>query len=578
MILYACMLQFDAASAGRWDLLLADCRDSIAAALGIDIPDRWLQRAGRVRGPHGTASLAFGHHGALRQARLQLQQPDACIAGRSWQTEVGLRQVTPASPVVVTIVLRMQNAGLAALAQGLPQQQVPAIVSHLVDAYQHAHARALHAPGLRLGVITPERVEAVSAAVLSSLRDTPLVVFGGTLSGQPPVDLETLRSRLPGVADLWVLDISVDRARLAEQHPLLATPPGALTVLRPLPPGLPAVLSAAHTNEPDDDNAVGAAFGAAFGAALLSVVPCHVIPAHRVADWLRSPDPGAALLTELLTPDVIQQVLQHHVTLEDVQLALVADPPRHRDAEGVGEDEPPIRSIEAAIAALAEREQQVAALQEESAEHLQLAHLEVASAQQLRARVAELEAQAHDAEARVAQRDAQLEVARAAAALVDLREDLQHFLLGNTNRERLYLHECLQLLEIIYPERVTVLASAHTSARQQAQACRVGREALRLMTLLATSFRDDLVAGIGTVNASQIFGNEAYAPTESETTSRNGRARKLRTFSHAGRTMIMEAHLKIGNNPTEGWRCHFAWVAEEQRIYIGWCGKHLPLR
>ena len=117
MILYACMLQFDAASAGRWDLLLADCRDSMAEALGIDIPDRWLQRAGRVRGPHGTASLAFGHHGALRQALLHLQQPDGCIAGRSWQTEVGLRQVTPASPVVVTIVLRMQNAGLAALAQ-----------------------------------------------------------------------------------------------------------------------------------------------------------------------------------------------------------------------------------------------------------------------------------------------------------------------------------------------------------------------------------------------------------------------------------------------------------------------------
>lgn len=584
MILYACMLQFNdvsasasaGAGAGLWDRLLADCRDGVAAAVGASIPDRWLQRAGRLRGPRGAVSLAFGHHGAVRQARMQVQQPDASIAGRRWDTEVGLRQTTPASPVVVTVVLRMHTAGLASLAQGLPQQQVPPLVAHLL----RVHPQGVQAPGLRLGVITPEDLAAIDALAVSPLRDAPLVVYGGAVSGRPSLDPERLRCHLQGVADLYVLDASVDRARLRDEQPLLATPPGALTVLHPIPPGLPAVLSEAHANEPEDDTAVGAAFAAAFGAALLSVVPSQTIPAACVDDWLRTPDadPGAALLTELLTPEVIQHVLQHHVTLEDVQLALVTQPPqRPADAAAVAVA-PPIRSIEDAIAALAQRDQLLATLREESAEYLQLAHLEEVTTQQLRLRVAELEAQAHDAEARVAQRDAQLDVARAGAALVDLRADVQRFLLGNAHRERMLLHEGLELLAMTYPDRVTVLPSAHASARAQAQVCSVGREALRLMTLLVTAFRDDLIAGVGTVNAHQIFGNEAYAPTESETTSRNGRARKHRTFRHAGRTMIMDAHLKSGNNPTEGWRCHFAWVAEEQRIYIGWCGKHLPLR
>jgi hypothetical protein len=39
----------------------------------------------------------------------------------------------------------------------------------------------------------------------------------------------------------------------------------------------------------------------------------------------------------------------------------------------------------------------------------------------------------------------------------------------------------------------------------------------------------------------------------------------------------MEKHLKIGtaDNAADTLRIHFDWVAEEARIVVGYCGKHL---
>ena len=41
-------------------------------------------------------------------------------------------------------------------------------------------------------------------------------------------------------------------------------------------------------------------------------------------------------------------------------------------------------------------------------------------------------------------------------------------------------------------------------------------------------------------------------------------------------TIVMWPHLKIGNaeTTTETIRVHFEWIAEEQKVVIGWCGEH----
>ncbi len=41
----------------------------------------------------------------------------------------------------------------------------------------------------------------------------------------------------------------------------------------------------------------------------------------------------------------------------------------------------------------------------------------------------------------------------------------------------------------------------------------------------------------------------------------------------------MEQHLKIGvaADTSKTLRCYFAWLAEERRLVIGYCGEHLPV-
>ena len=50
-----------------------------------------------------------------------------------------------------------------------------------------------------------------------------------------------------------------------------------------------------------------------------------------------------------------------------------------------------------------------------------------------------------------------------------------------------------------------------------------------------------------------------------------------RTFTYQGRPFLMKKHLKHGvkQSVAETLRIHFEWVAEEKRLVIGHCGKHL---
>ena len=76
-----------------------------------------------------------------------------------------------------------------------------------------------------------------------------------------------------------------------------------------------------------------------------------------------------------------------------------------------------------------------------------------------------------------------------------------------------------------------------------------------------------------------MLGN-ACAPSESEVSEANKRARSLRTFRHDGGDVEMFQHLKIGvkDSVYETWRTYFIWDAEKRLVVIGHCGPHLDLR
>jgi hypothetical protein len=140
--------------------------------------------------------------------------------------------------------------------------------------------------------------------------------------------------------------------------------------------------------------------------------------------------------------------------------------------------------------------------------------------------------------------------------------------------ERLTLERCLDAIEALFPERVVVLASARSSARESAE-FNNPYKALELMAKLCDDYWSALVEG-SDQDAKMVLGN-SYAPNESETVRNNKRARDLRSFEYKGQQVEMMKHLKIGNKESVAmtWRLHFHWDSEDRKIVIGHCGKHL---
>ncbi len=142
--------------------------------------------------------------------------------------------------------------------------------------------------------------------------------------------------------------------------------------------------------------------------------------------------------------------------------------------------------------------------------------------------------------------------------------------------EKLTLLRCLDVIELAFPDRVVILQSARKSAEESGD-FNNPQKALELMWRLCDGYWNAIVSG-SDQDARAVFGN-AYAANESETARNNKRARELRSFEYKGKQVEMMKHLKIGvkDSTAETWRLHFHWDAEETRIVIGHCGKHLDL-
>ena len=131
----------------------------------------------------------------------------------------------------------------------------------------------------------------------------------------------------------------------------------------------------------------------------------------------------------------------------------------------------------------------------------------------------------------------------------------------------------LRLAEAAFPERLVVLPTAYVSARESSNFLK-GPQAYHLIWKLVTEYWEQVQVG-GDEMARNAFTQNTYASTEKSTISVAGIER--RTFAYNGKSYYMDTHLKMGtaDNKSETLRVHFAWVAEEEKIVIGHCGKHL---
>lgn len=137
--------------------------------------------------------------------------------------------------------------------------------------------------------------------------------------------------------------------------------------------------------------------------------------------------------------------------------------------------------------------------------------------------------------------------------------------------------EALGIAASLYPDRICVLESASASAAKADRHFKNGRRLLRLLLKLADDYYD-LLEEKGDAAARKVFSNAEYAAKESEATS-GGRLGGMRDFVYGGRKIRMSRHLRIGNavDRTRTLRCYFAWVPEDGKLVIGYCGEHLPV-
>lgn len=134
--------------------------------------------------------------------------------------------------------------------------------------------------------------------------------------------------------------------------------------------------------------------------------------------------------------------------------------------------------------------------------------------------------------------------------------------------------ECLELIEALHGDRVTVLDEARESASDCSD-FRAGRRLMSLLVRLATKYVDALRTG-GDSAAKSVFTPYEYAPQEADRTLASKENVRRRSMVWRGRELFFRRHLRVRSRSGSktALRVYFDWVPEEGRIVIGRCGSH----
>lgn len=450
--------------------------------------------------------------------------------GRKWVTEVGLRQEDQKAAVECSLLLKTDE--ISARVTSPIQVTRPKLVEQLINACNPMG----QTPGLILKRLTEENASAFLSEVEREGRSHPLVLISPGRDGAYPVDPERLRSILVGLADL--IDVPASQDTFAIQ------------------------------------DMVGRRY-MAFGGAINIVFPARKRD-HR--DWFCE--------TVRIRPDDISEMVERGTTVESEVLGAITHRTnvpyswKHISREIV--DQAILRTR---LARMIEREKgadrsaEVAehiALFEEADKELKAKDDEVAliraaydekdqESRKLQADIANLK---HALRGQQANDDGHREVAE---ELGLLRESVTSVLKGNPR-----LQQALDLISLLYAGRVVILDSARSAAKESDKGgFRQGAKAYELLSKLATDYWQTLAEGGSDQQAKAVFGQTAYSANESCTLSNDGKRR--RTFPYRGRDFLMEKHLKHGvkDSVAETLRVHFMWLANEKKILIGHCGRHL---
>lgn len=459
-------------------------------------------------------------------------QPDNQVSGRLWKTEISLRRLAAESTVEVTVVL--STSEISTRVKTDIQLTRPLVVRNLLEKCSPTDPT----PGIQVWDIDETDANRYLEHVLSPERSAPIVLVSPTASRDYPIKAEDLLFQLGGIADIYCIMPDANTFRIQELvGDRYAAWRGAINVIFPPFKARGSSTISNRLYRLEDIEMLLAAVDTRPELEFLSLIT------HRV----NLPNSWRHFSIDRLTEHKRRQELQR----------------TKAEASGSGELREYVALLEEDNQRLSDEKRNadeiVAGLQSElSARDVDI-DIKYEQIDQLQKQLQGMQASLHFGRAQ----------ADAGSELQQIRGAFVNAINGSAS-----LAEALQLIEVLFPDRVVILDAAWSSADESSK-FKYRARAFELLWNLVTRYWDALVSGNGDVEARNIFG-EAFSPNEGEAEN-NRRAVELRTFEYKGEPIQMFRHLGIGIKPSisETLRIHFYWDSADQKIVIGHCGQHL---
>ncbi len=456
----------------------------------------------------------------------QLSHGDNQVSGRRWMTEIGLRQEAPDAPVDCTFLLKTDEVSARVTAP--IQVTRPKLVEQLSQQCNPSG----DTPGMKVKRLDEESASAFLIEVEREERRCPIVVVSSNRDGVYPIPPERIRSLLVGIADVVEVPLGADTFKIEEK---LGRRYGAW------------------------GGAINIIFQARRGARGTFCETALYRP-NEITELI---DDGKNIESEILAAVTHRTNLPYswrHISLEVVSQAILRGQLTRSIQRARGSDDSAeyVALLEEADKELRAKDEQVVGLRLDIEER--------------DGEVRKLQADIEGLKHALSGRQSSTEIGdEELHALMPLRDAVTAALTNDPSVE-----QSLKLISMLFPDRVTILDSAQDSAQESdADGFRHGKKAFDLLWKLANGYWQVLADGKGDQHAKAVFGHNAYAQNESQALSNDGKRR--RTFTYRGRDFLMEKHLKIGvkDSAAETLRIHFEWLADEKRMVVGYCGKHL---
>jgi hypothetical protein len=456
----------------------------------------------------------------------QLSHGDNQVPGRRWMTEIGMRQDSPDDEIFCTILVKTDE--ISARVTAPIQTTRPKIVEQLTQLCRPSG----FTPGLKVKSLDESSAKAFLHEVERSDRYWPMVIISSSRDGKYPVTPDRIRSLLVGIADVVEVSNEADTFQI--------------------------------------EKILGRRYGAWGGAINIVFQPrvgergsfCETVM-YRPNELSELEDDGRLIETEILTAVTHRTNLPaswRHISLERVTQAAFRS------------------QLTKAILGAKQNDETA-----EYAELLVVADAELNSKEQ---QIASLRADVEDREGQISMLNAKIEglkysLSGQQTATNSSNDDMSVLgplrnAIGASITDDPTLENSLKVISMLFSDRVIVLDTAFDSAQDSdEESFKYGSRAYGHLWKLSTVYWQSLADGLGDQHAKMAFGHKTFAQNEGEALTSEGK--KRRTFIYRDKEYLMEKHLKIGvkDSSSETLRIHFEWLAEEQRLLIGHCGKHL---